>query len=147
LAAVDANNGIAQLRVHEYGVDRAGTGAFAAPDTEIPLAVGQASAQGAWVQARQTWASNPVLSPAAEWMRMPERLHDRLLCTTRAHVREQEKHPMHRSIRLALRIFIRCTLRYMICSDIVMVSFSAGWLTPILSKKKMAVNNSEKKRG
>jgi hypothetical protein len=32
LAAVDANNGIAQLRVHEYGVDRAGTGAFAAPN-------------------------------------------------------------------------------------------------------------------
>ena len=37
LAAVDANNGIAQLRVHEYGADRAGTGAFTAPDTEIPL--------------------------------------------------------------------------------------------------------------
>ena len=77
-AAMDANNGIAQLRVHEYGADRAGTGAFTAPDTEIPLnyyptapplakaPVGQASAQGAWVQAKQTWASNPVLSPAAE---------------------------------------------------------------------------------
>jgi hypothetical protein len=36
-AAMDTNNGIAQLRVHEYGVDRAGTGAFTAPDTEITL--------------------------------------------------------------------------------------------------------------
>ena len=37
LAAVDANNGIAQLRVHEYGVDWAGTGAFAAPNAQITL--------------------------------------------------------------------------------------------------------------
>jgi len=68
--------------------------------------VGQASAQGAGSQARQDRASKPVDIPPLDMMRMPAASHDSRLCTNRAHAREQELHPMQRSIRGVVKIFI-----------------------------------------
>src|SRR5512146_756394 len=72
--------------------------------------VGQASAQGAGLQARQARASNPVESPPDERMRLPALSHESCLCTWRAQEREQEWQPMQRSIRGVVRIFIVVSL-------------------------------------
>src|SRR5574340_1424256 len=68
--------------------------------------VGQAATQGAGSQARQSCASNPVASPPEERMRIPAVSQDRRLCTSRAQASEQEWHPMQRSIRGVVRIFM-----------------------------------------
>src|SRR5512137_803599 len=68
--------------------------------------VGQAAAQGAGSQARQTLASKPVESPPADRMRMPDVSHESRLWTIRAQAREQEWQPMQRSMRGVVRIFM-----------------------------------------
>jgi len=72
--------------------------------------VGQASAQGAGLQARQILASKPVDIPPDEIMRMPAASHDSFLYTCRAQAREHELHPMHRSIRGVVSIFMKDNL-------------------------------------
>jgi len=74
--------------------------------------VGQAAAQGAGRQARQVLASKPVERPPEEEMRIPAVSHERSLCTWRAQAREHEWHPMHLSIRGAVRIFINASFRW-----------------------------------
>jgi hypothetical protein len=68
--------------------------------------VGQASTQGAGLQARHNRASNPVDIPPVDMMRIPAASHDRRLCTKRAQAREQELQPMQRSMRGVFKIFI-----------------------------------------
>src|SRR6056297_2037754 len=51
---------------------------------------GQARAQGAGLQARQTRASKPVLSPPDERIWIPALFQEMDLCTSRAQAREQE---------------------------------------------------------
>jgi hypothetical protein len=72
--------------------------------------VGQAAAQGAGSQARQVRASNPVESPPEDRMRIPAVSQESLLCTMRLQAREQEWHPMQRSMRGVVRIFMICSL-------------------------------------
>ena len=67
--------------------------------------VGHAFAQGAGSQARQGLASNPVDRPPDEIIRIPAVSQDRRLWTCLAQAREQEWHPMHRSMRGVVRIF------------------------------------------
>jgi hypothetical protein len=76
------------------------------PFSRLRLPVGQAVAQGAGSQARQTLARKPEDMPPEDWMRMPAFSQDRHLCTTRAQAREQEWQPMHRSMRVALSCFM-----------------------------------------
>ena len=68
--------------------------------------VGQTSAQGAGEQAIQTLATKPVESPPDEAILIPAVFHESSLCTSRAHAKEQEWQPMHRSIREAVKVFI-----------------------------------------
>lgn len=68
--------------------------------------VGQASAQGAGLQARHTFASNPVDNPPEEAMRIPAVSQESRLYTNRAQAKEQEWQPIHLSIREAFRTFI-----------------------------------------
>jgi hypothetical protein len=71
--------------------------------------VGQANTQGAGSQARQVLASKPVDSPPDEAMRMPAVSHDRFLCISLAHAREQEWQPIQRSILGVVNTFITIT--------------------------------------
>jgi len=52
--------------------------------------VGQAAAQGAGSQARQTVATNPVDNPPEEEILIPAVFQDSSLCTCRAHAKEHE---------------------------------------------------------
>jgi hypothetical protein len=68
--------------------------------------VGQAFTQGAGSQARQVRASNPVDRPPEDRMRIPAVSQESRLCTRRAQASEQEWHPMQRSIRGVVNIFM-----------------------------------------
>jgi len=72
--------------------------------------VGQAAAQGAGSQARQTRASNPVESPPDDRMRIPAVSQESRLCTIRLQAREHEWQPMQRSMRGVVRIFMAFSL-------------------------------------
>jgi hypothetical protein len=67
--------------------------------------VGQASAQGAGLQARQGLDSNPVDNPPDEIIRIPAVSQDNRLFTNRAQAKEQAWQPMHRSILGVVSIF------------------------------------------
>src|SRR5512143_4315296 len=68
--------------------------------------VGQADTQGAGSQARQSRASNPVERPPEDLIRIPAVSQESRLCTSRAQASEHEWHPMQRSIRGVVRIFM-----------------------------------------
>ncbi|SPD75587.1 hypothetical protein PITCH_A650008 [uncultured Desulfobacterium sp.] len=67
--------------------------------------VGQDWVQGAGLQARHILASKPVERPPDEMIRMPAVSHDRRLWINRPHAREQEWHPMQRSILGVVNVF------------------------------------------
>jgi hypothetical protein len=57
--------------------------------------VGQTSAQGAGLQARQRLALKPVDSPPVDSMRMPAQLQESFLWMSLAQASEHEWHPVH----------------------------------------------------
>jgi len=68
--------------------------------------VGQAAAQGAGSQARQSTAWKPLVRPPEDLMRMPARFQDMDLYTRRAQAIEQQWQPMQRSMRIARWTFM-----------------------------------------